>query len=161
MRDALGPDGADFWTGAAAVAHTDVAAYIGVLAGWANGSDLPDNWVPSDTFWIVKDGVVVGEICVRHRLNDGLRRMGGHIGYHIHPRFRNRGIATLALGRALDVLAAKGEREALLTCLDSNAASIRVIEKCGGTLIPTSPWHDPKRRRYLIPTPVQDDSASS
>ena len=38
------------------------------------------------------------------------------------------GIATFALRRALALLAAKGVREALVTCAESNVASARVIK---------------------------------
>ena len=47
---------------------------------------------------------------------------------------------------ALELVAAKGVTDALLTCAHDNAASIRVIEKCGGVRIA-----DSMRRRYLFP----------
>jgi predicted acetyltransferase len=36
--------------------------------------------------------------------------------------------------------------EPLLTCAESNAASARIIERCGGRRVP-----GPGRRRYLVP----------
>lgn len=155
MRDACMAAGDDRWSAASniavtAIAHTDVAAYIDLLNNWAQGRELPEGWVPSDEFWIVKDGTVVGEIGVRHKLTFRLRKVGGHIGYHVRPDYRNQGIATFALRQALRVLALLGEREALLTCRDDNAASVRVIEKCGGVRIDDSTANGPKRRRYVI-----------
>ncbi len=155
MRDAFVAAGDDRWAPApnidsTEIAHTDVPAYIDLLNGWSEGRGLSEGWVPSDEFWIVKDGVVVGEISVRRRLEGWLHYVGGHVGYLVHPGYRNQGIATFALCEALKCLAQRGERQALVTCLDDNRASLRVIEKCGGVRIADSPLPGPKRRRYTI-----------
>src|ERR1700730_17577178 len=146
MRDAFLAAGNDQWTGTDSLAHQDPVAFAEMLCAWSEGRDLPDGWGPADAFWIVRDEVVVGQCDVRHPLTPHLRNVGGHIGYYVHPAYRNRGIATFALRAALKVLGAKGETEALVTCAESNAASIRVIEKCGGHRIA-----DSSRRRYIIP----------
>lgn len=150
MRDAFVSAGEDPWIGPRAIAHSDPLAYAMLLRGWAQGDDLPGGWVPSDEFWIVDDDLVLGECGVRHRLTPELWQLGGHIGYIVDPAYRNRGIATLALRECLKVLAAIGVAEALVTCDDTNAASARVIEKCGGRRIDDSG----PRRRYLIPLPT-------
>ena len=54
----------------------------------------------------------------------------------------------------LSVLRHLGVEEALITCRTDNAASIRVIEKCGGRRIDDADFPerpDLTRRRYLIP----------
>ena len=156
MRDAFVAAGDDRWCAGTnhpktAVAHTNVDAYIALMNAWSRGEDLPEGWVPCDHFWIVNDGTVVGEIAVRHRLTEWLRQVGGHIGYDVHPAHRNRGIATAALREALNVLAERGETEALITCALDNVASARVIEKCGGVRIEDSTEpRMPTRRRYVI-----------
>jgi predicted acetyltransferase len=76
-----------------------------------------------------------------------LEAFGGHVGYDVHPAHRNKGIATFALREALKFLGSKGVAEALITCAHDNAASIRVVEKCGGRRI-----EDTTRRRYAVPT---------
>ena len=146
MRDAFTAAGEDDWTGGAVIAHGDPAGYLEILRSWSEGKNLPPDWCPADCYLIFHEDVVIGQLDVRHPLTDHLKQYGGNIGYNVHPEYRNRGIATWALRAALEMLAAKGVAEALLTCGHDNAASIRVIEKCGGRRIA-----DSTRRRYLVP----------
>lgn len=147
MRDAFSTAGEDEWSGGAVIAHHDPAAYLEILRSWSEGRNLPPKWGPAECYLIFfDDSIVVGQIDVRHPITEYLQEWGGHIGYHVHPGYRNRGVATWALRGALQILASKGVSEALLTCAHDNAASIRVIEKCGGRRIA-----DSTRRRYLIP----------
>jgi predicted acetyltransferase len=147
MRDAFMTAGEDEWSGGAVIAHTDPAGYLETIRSWSDGKNLTPNWCPADCYLIFAGNVVVGQLDIRHPITEHLQQYGGNIGYHVHPAYRNRGIATWALREALDLVAAKGVTEALLTCAHDNAASIRVIEKCGGRRIADSP-----RRRYLIST---------
>jgi predicted acetyltransferase len=146
MRDAFSAAGEDEWTGGAVIAHTDPARYLKTIRSWSDGQNLPPNWCPADSYLIFAGDIVIGQVDVRHPLTEHLTQYGGHIGYHVHPGYRNRGVATWALRTALELVVAKGLTEALLTCAHDNAASIRVIEKCGGVRIA-----DSMRRRYLIP----------
>jgi predicted acetyltransferase len=91
-------------------------------------------FVPETKLWAIVNGEYAGRISIRHELNDALRRMGGHIGYDTRPTFRGAGLATLMLKHALPIARELGLSEVLLTCDDTNTASIRVIEKCGGVL---------------------------
>jgi RimJ/RimL family protein N-acetyltransferase len=99
----------------------------------------------ADAFVVMRDAFSAGGED-GHPLTEHLTQYSGHIGYHVHPGYRNLGVATWALRTALELVVAKGVNEALLTCAHDNAASIRVIEKCGGVRIA-----DSMRRRYLIP----------
>jgi predicted acetyltransferase len=146
MRDAFVAAGEDEWDGGAVIAHTDPIDYLETLRSWSDGKNLPPNWCPADCYLIFAEDVVVGQLDIRHPLTEHLKQYGGNIGYNVHPSYRNRGIATWALRAALGMLATKAITEALLTCAHDNAASIRVIEKCGGRRIT-----DSTRRRYLIP----------
>ncbi|MES2964056.1 MAG: GNAT family N-acetyltransferase [Bdellovibrionota bacterium] len=112
-----------------------------------------DTPVEETELWAVMDGVYVGRISIRHRLNADLHVMGGHIGYDTRPTYRGRGIATRMLELALPIARDLGIREALLTCNDDNRASIKVIEKNGGILRETKPQLEggPLKRYYLIP----------
>jgi predicted acetyltransferase len=145
MRDAFLAAGEDEWTGGAVIAHENPSAYIETLRGWREGINVPPNWGPAEAFFIMEGDVVVGQCDVRYPITPSLEQYGGHIGYHVHPQHRGHGIATFALREALEILAAKGGSEALLTCSDTNHASIRVIENCGGRRI-----SDSTRRRYAI-----------
>ncbi len=148
MRDAFVAAGEDHWTGQdQEIAHRDPAGYAEALRDWSAGRNLPPNRMPFDAFWILLGDVVVGQCGIRHPLTPKLEAFGGHVGYDVHPAYRNRGIATFALREALKFLATKGVAEALVTCAHENAASIRVIEKCGGRRI-----DDSTRRRYTVAT---------
>jgi len=158
MRDACLVLGKDEWADRGVIAHTDPVKYTGLLCDWAEARNLPDCWVRADTFWLVEGDRVVAECDVRRELTPALRRGGGHIGYVVHPADRNRGLATFVLQRGLEMLAELGEAKALLTPVATNAASIRVIEKCGGLRIADSPGG---RQRYVIalgdPQGMQND----
>lgn len=84
--------------------------------------ELEERRVPTSTRFRVEHETVLGIVNVRHRLNDKLRRLGGHGGYSVRPSARGRGHATAMLG----------ERKALVTCEEDNHASTAVIRKCGG-----------------------------
>ena len=94
----------------------------------------------------------VGRISIHHELSDALRVEGGHIGYDTVPSFRGRGVATEMLRQALPVARALGLASVLLTCDDTNVASLRVIERNGGTLRETKMLdaNRPLKRYYWI-----------
>src|SRR4051812_16996669 len=50
-----------------------------------------DTPVDQTELWAVLNGVYVGRIAIRHKLNEDLRELGGHIGYDTRPTFRGRG----------------------------------------------------------------------
>jgi predicted acetyltransferase len=100
------------------------------------GIDLPEDYVPSTTFWLVekKKYEFIAEGNVRHELTPALRRFGGHIGYAVCKTAWNKGYGTLLLGLLLAEAAKMGIPSVLITCNDENVASVRVIEKNGGVL---------------------------
>lgn len=88
------------------------------MAHWAKmlASDSALTWT------VVSDGAVAGNIgCWR----DGGRRF---VGYWIGREFWGRGLATQALAEVLDLV---DERPLHAYVAMGNAASIRVLEKCG------------------------------
>jgi predicted acetyltransferase len=127
--------------------------YLDVLSEQERGVNLAPNHVPSTFLFAFNGPRIVGRVSIRHRLNDALRHIGGHIGYVVVPEFRRQGYATvmlrLALGFARDHL---GISRVLLTCDDDNIASIRTIEKNGGILdgVVTGPDLEKPKRRYWI-----------
>ena len=150
FRDSVLAKGDGGWIApGTAIALTDVGAYIEAANAWSAGNEIPEGWVPSSIYWIVENGEVVGELTVRHYLTEHLREIGGHIGYLTHPAHRNTGIATFALREGLKILAGMHVHKALVTTLEENVASVRVIEKCGGRRIDDA-TKGPKRRRYLF-----------
>jgi predicted acetyltransferase len=132
-----------------AVEH-DFAAFVATKLGDANRRT--ETLVPKTHLWALADEQLVGRISIHHELNDALRREGGHVGYDTVPSFRSRGVATEMLRQALPVARALGLTEVLLTCDETNAASIRVIERNGGSLRETKALDSerPLKRYYWI-----------
>jgi predicted acetyltransferase len=103
------------------------------------------------TYWWIADGnTYLGAISLRHHLNEYLIRIGGHIGYHVRPSARQRGLATWALGEVLPYARARGLDRVLITCVDGNVASARTIERQGGVLEDIRDTEDGPVRRYWI-----------
>ena len=76
----------------------------------------------------------IGEIAIRHRLNETLDRRGGHIGYGVRYGEWNRGYGTKMLALALEKAKELRISPVLITCNDDNLASARVMEKNGFVL---------------------------
>lgn len=102
--------------------------------------------------WAIDDETFVGRLSIRHALTEALRIEGGHIGYDTVPSFRGRGVAKEMLRLALPIARTIGLTEVLITCDDTNVASIRVIERNGGVLRETKRLDAsrPLKRYYWI-----------
>lgn len=115
-----------------------------------NGAGLKEGYVPGSTFWLVDGDDFIGEVNIRHRLNEKLFQKGGHIGYEIRPSKRKMGygakILELALPLAKDIITDK----ILITCDDDNIGSWKIIEKNGGILENKIEYNDKLTRRYWI-----------
>ena len=99
--------------------------------------NLKPNRVGADFYWLVEEenSRFIGEITIRHRLNEALERIGGHIGYGVRVTEQGKGMGTLMLKLALDKAKEMGLTQVLITCDDDNIASFRVMEKNGCTLM--------------------------
>ncbi len=121
---------------------------------YRNERNLPTDRVGEDKYWLVDDerSLFIGEIAIRHRLNDALARRGGHIGYGIRSSEWNRGYGTKMLAMALEKAKDMRISPVLITCNDDNLASARVMEKNGFVLADRiMVWTDGKEiltRRY-------------
>lgn len=116
--------------------------------------DLPPDRVGEDKYWLVDEEKTyfIGEIAIRHRLNEALAQRGGHIGYGVRYSEWNRGYGTIMLALALEKAKELRISPVLITCNDDNLASARVMEKNGfvlGDTIPVSiDGRDVLTRRY-------------
>ena len=121
--------------------------------------DLPPNRVGEDKYWLVDDenAYFIGEIAIRHRLNDALAQRGGHIGYGVRYSEWNRGYGTKMLALALEKAREMHISPVLITCDEDNPASARVMEKDGFALwdkvIVSRDGKDLPTRRYWITIP--------
>jgi predicted acetyltransferase len=140
------------YTGNFAIAWKGYAAFYALLSKMKAGGYPRPEIVPMDSYFIEADGRMLGEVFIRHRLTPHLEQIGGHVGYKVRPSCRNQGVATAALRLALKQLATIGVERALVTCDTTNAASARVIEKCGGLRIQDALLGDRVERRYWIST---------
>ena len=108
---------------------------------------------PHVQLWLIHAYTFIGRVNIRFRLTPDLETWGGNIGYAIRPSFQRRGFGTHLLGLAIQTARAAGLEGLLLTCLDTNRGSIRVIEANGGQLIGVAPhpWQpEQTARRYWI-----------
>ena len=103
---------------------------------YRNERNLRPDRVGADCYWLVDDEKTrfIGEIVIRHKLNDALLLRGGHIGYGIRYSDWNRGYGTKMLALALEKAKEMHISPVLITCNDDNLASAKVIEKNGFVL---------------------------
>lgn len=116
--------------------------YLATLDDYRQGINLPPGIVPATFLVAVAGDEIVGRTSIRHTLNDFLRRRGGHIGYAVLPQHRQRGYGTEILRQSLPIARQLGIDDVFITCDDTNTASARIIETCGGTLESIAPWTD-------------------
>lgn len=127
---------------------------VSKLRDWKQGRQLPKGWVPCSTFYLVRDnGTILGKSSLRHKLNEHLRTIGGHVGYVIRPDQRQRGYGTEILRLTLHEAGKLGLQKVLVTCDENNIASAKIIEKNGGLLENTyqNDTMAVPKRRYWIP----------
>ena len=136
--------------------EADFAAYIDAITDQTGSVRLPTGQivpkVPFSVFWLVEGDEFIGETHVRHKLNDYLIKEGGNVGYGIRPSRRGQGYGKLILALALDECRRIGLARVLLTCLQDNVASARIIEANGGELenVIADPAGRGPLRRYWI-----------
>ena len=98
-------------------------------------TELMDGWkVPSTGFWLLENGIPAGFGSVRHFLTDALRQNGGHVGYGIRPKCRNRGLGKKFLALLLEESRKTGLERVLLTVQNQNIPSIRAALANGGRI---------------------------
>ena len=110
---------------------------VDVVKKWYNyrkGINLKPNRVAQTTYWLVDGGKFIGEIGIRHELNDYLLQYGGNIGYGVRYSCWGKGYGTKMLSLALKKAKNLGLDKVLITCDDDNLASAKVIEKNNGKL---------------------------
>jgi predicted acetyltransferase len=124
-----------------------IEEYIDLINSFSKGENLFPGWVPATTYWLIDNDEFIGHINIRHTLNDGLKKIGGHIGYAIRPPKRQQGYGKEILKKGLPKAKAIGIKQALVTCDDNNIGSKKIIETNGGIFEKT---HDPQNGDPII-----------
>ena len=90
--------------------------------------------VPAATYFSVrkKDNKVIGIINIRYELNEYLENYGGHIGYSIRATKRRKGYGRKQLLLALEKCKEIHINKILITCIEDNIGSEKLIKSCGG-----------------------------
>lgn len=132
----------------------DFSGFVKFIRSQRSGKNLPDGYVPHTIFWLTDGNNFFGLLQLRHRLTPYLRKIGGHIGYEITPKYRGKGYGKLILKLGLKKAKQLGIKNALLTVDATNFRSKRVIESNGGKYEGQSPQGKgkPKKMRYWIKT---------
>ena len=132
--------------------YDDPGAWLAHVRIVEDESTCPPHLVTSTLYVAVRagDGRIVGMIDLRHRLNDFLAKIGGHIGYSVRPDERRKGYAKTMLRLVLNEARERGIDRALVTCDDDNIGSARTIEANGGVLECVAQHDGETIRRYWI-----------
>lgn len=80
------------------------------------------------------DNKIVGNVQIRHKLNEKLLQCGGHIGDSIRPSERRKGYATEQIRLALLKCKNLGIDRVLMDCDKNNIGSAKAIKNNGGVL---------------------------
>lgn len=88
---------------------------------------IEDNRIPAILYLTVRksDKKIVGNVQIRHFLNEKLLNYGGHIGDSIRPSERKKGYATEQIRLALRKCKELGIDNVLMDCDKSNIASAK------------------------------------
>lgn len=114
-------------------------------------ANVPSFMVSSTTFLLVdENNYIYGAIDFRHRLNDTLLMLGGHIGYGIRPSQRGKGLAKIMLKLLLDLVKSYGYDKVMISCLKANEPSRRTILSQGGVLENEITYKNEVYQRYWI-----------
>jgi len=132
--------------------QTDFSSYVKQLQERAEGKNLPEEYVPDTTYWLIDNGEFIGRVSLRHTLTESLLKEGGHVGYDIRPSKRNKGYGKRILELALQKAKEQGIHKVLVTCDETNIASKKIIEANGGIFENAIEVKEgkPKKLRYWI-----------
>jgi len=126
--------------------------YIQRLLEQVEGKNLPAEWVPHTELWLVEGDEFLGRVDIRHKLNEALKKHGGHIGYDVRPTQRRKGFGKLALKLGIETAKEMGVENIVVTCDVTNRPSNKIIQNNGGQLVDTFPMGQglPDKNKYTI-----------
>lgn len=99
-------------------------------------------------FAVEADGALAGSVAVYRQGN--IHRRTGELGYYLGEPFWGKGVATAAVGQACRAVFARTDLLRIFAePFAHNAASCRVLEKCGFTCEGTLRWNAVKNGRVV------------
>ena len=108
--------------------------------------------IPATLYLTIRksDKKIVGNVQIRHFLNEKLLNYGGHIGDSVRPSERRKGYATEQIRLALEKCKELGIDNVLMDCDKTNIGSAKSIQKNGGILENEIYVEDELIQRYWI-----------
>ncbi len=97
-------------------------------------TDPPRLLVPGTMMFLTDGDEILGAIEVRHFLNSGLLKYGGHIGYGVSPKHRGHGYAAKMIEMSMPFFKELKLDKVLVCCVSENVASAKSILNAGGVL---------------------------
>jgi predicted acetyltransferase len=99
------------------------------------GINLKENRVSATTYFVFDNNKIVGTLSIRHNLDlPCVYNFVGHIGYNVRVSERNKGYGKKILELGLKECKKMQIENVLITCLESNIASKKIILSQGGIL---------------------------
>ena len=134
---------------------SNFAEYLKRLNEFKKGIDIPEGYVESSTFWLVCENTLLGVSNLRHRLNEQIAHVGGHVGLGIRPSARGKGLSTLLLNWTCEIaksqcIGESPDKTLHVHCYSHNKASRHMIESAGGVLNSTTSSGKNEVSRYVI-----------
>jgi predicted acetyltransferase len=80
------------------------------------------------------DREMIGKVNIRRDVETESHSSPGHIGFGVSPKYRGKGYGALLLRDALLKCQNMGLKKVLITCQNSNLASVKTIQTLGGVL---------------------------
>ena len=110
--------------------------------------------VNSTLFFFMEDEEILGAIQVRHHIDHprlSLEGEGhGHIGYGLRPSARGKWLANVMLSLGLEEARKLGIEKVVVSADETNPASWKTIEHCGGVLYDTKEENGKILKIYTI-----------
>lgn len=129
-----------------------VSAWLKYLKTLESKDTCPEGLVSCVQYCLLDTSTneLIGLANIRLELNDYLYKYGGNIGYSISPSKRKQGYGTIQLKLVLNECKNLNINQVLITCIEENIASRKVIEKCGGVFQNAVENNGKLIRRYMI-----------